>query len=176
MKKLSLLFMLVLALNACDKIDKLTQFDLHLDNTITLPEGLPANIPYKFNDIYISLEDLSIFKDNNTTQELIEEAKLKELKLSITAPPDGNFNFLKDLEIYLSADNLPEIKIAWIYDHPDDNQNILYMNLSDVDLTEYLKKDSIKIGVSALTDEVLKEDYTIKIEYTFFIDAKILGI
>jgi hypothetical protein len=176
MKNLGLLIMLMIALNACDKIDKLTQFDLHLDTEVTIPAGLPANTPYNIPTIDIPLDTNSEFENNNTAKELIEEARLKEMKLSVTDPANGNFNFLKDIEIYISTDNLPEIKVAWIYDHPNDNQKILVLDTSDQDLTEYLKSDQISIRIHTVTDEVLTRDYTIKIDYTFFIDAKILGV
>ncbi len=176
MKKIALLLMLLSVLNACEKIDKLTQFDLHLDTEITIPAGIPINTPLPISTPDISLTNESVFENNNTTKELIEEAKLQELKLSVIAPPDGNFNFLKDLEIYISTDNLPKIKIAWIYDHPNDNQKILYLETSNEDLSAYLKSDTIKISISTVTDEVLTQDYTVRVDYTFFIDAKILGI
>ncbi len=176
MKKLALLFILIMSLNACEKIDKFTQFDLNLDTEITIPAGIPANTPIDFPTISIPLNTKSVLEDNNTTSELIEQATLKKMELKITKPTNGNFNFLKDLEIYISADNLPETKIAWKYDHSNDDQITLSLDTSDEDLQEYIKKDELNMNIHVVFDEILTEDYTIKIYYTFFIDAEILGI
>lgn len=176
MKKLGLLLLLLISVNACKKIDKLTQFDLHFDTETTIPAGIPINTPYNIPTAEIPLETSDVYENNNTAKELVEQALLKELKLTVTDPYNGNFNFLKDMEIYLSTDELPEIKIAWIYNHPNDNKNNIQLITTDKDLQAYIKSDKIKTRVKTTIDEVLTKDYTVKIDFTFFIDAKILGI
>ncbi len=176
MKNIALLFILIISLNACEKIDKFTQFDLPLKTEVTIPAGIPVNTPFNLPSIDLPLETNSVFENNNTAKELIEKASLKKLELKVIDPVDGNFDFIKDLEIFISSDNLPEIKVAWVYDHPNDGKNILLMNTTDEDLTEYLQSDKIQMKVKTTFDEVLTRDHTIEINYTFFIDAKILGI
>ncbi len=176
MKKISLLLMLILGMNSCKKIDKLTQFNLHFDTEATIPAGLPINTPFNIPSIEIPLQTKSVFENNNTAKELVEQAILKELKLTLIDPADGNFNFLKDMEIYISSDELPEIKIAWIYNHPNDNKNTLLLDTTPMDLQEYVKSDKLNIRIKTTFDEILTRDYHLKIDFTFFIDAKILGI
>jgi hypothetical protein len=50
------------------------------------------------------------------------------------------------------------------------------MVTSNEDLKEYLKKSKFKIRVSTTTDKIVTEDVTVKIDASFFVDAKILGV
>jgi hypothetical protein len=50
------------------------------------------------------------------------------------------------------------------------------INSEGQNLEAYVKKDEIKLRVETVTDEILTQDYDIKIHSEFFIDAKILGI
>ncbi len=161
---------------SCKEIDKLTQFNLDMETTVTINAGLPVNVPFDIPTPPIPTQSTQTFENNNTSKDLIEQAKLKMMKLSVMTPANGNFDFIKDLEVYISADGLPEKKIAWVYDHPNDGQNILNLETTTIDLKDYVKKDEISIRVRTVTDEILTQDYQIKIEYTFFIDAEILGV
>ncbi len=176
MKKIIILILSLISIISCDKIDKLTQFDLDMETQVTIPSGLPINTPFDIPTPPIPTQSSQVFENNNTSKDLIEQAKLKKMKLSIISPATGNFDFIKDIEIYISADGLPEKKIAWIYDHPNDRQNILNLETTTIDLKDYVKKDEISIRIKTVTDEILTQDYEIKVEYTFFIDAEILGI
>jgi len=176
MKKISLLIMLIISLHACKKIDKLTQFTIHFDTEATIPAGIPINTPFNIPSLEIPIETNNEFNNNNTAKELVEQAILKELKLTVTDPSNGNFNFLKDIEIFISADDLPEVKVAWVYNHPNDDQPTLNLETTDLDLQEYIKKDKLDVRVKTTFDEVLTRDYQIRMDFAFFIDAKILGI
>jgi len=168
--------LLLISVNSCKKIDKLTQFDVHFDTETRIPAGIPINTPNNIPIIEIPLETSDVYENKNTAKELVEQALLKELKLTVTEPSGGNFNFLKDIEIYISTDELPEIKIAWINNHPNDNKTSIQLITTDKDLQDYIKSDKIKTRVKTTIDEVLTRDYNIRIDFTFFIDAEILGI
>jgi len=176
MKKIIILIISFISFFSCKEIDKLTQFNLDMETMVTINAGLPVNVPFDILTPPIPTQSTQTFENNNTSKDLIEQAKLKRMKLSITAPSNGNFDFIKDLEIYISADGLPEKKIAWEYDHQNDGNNTLNLETTTVDLKDYIKKDAINIHVKTVTDELLTQDYEIKIEYTFFINAEILGV
>ncbi len=176
MKNYTIIILVLLSFFSCKKIDKLTQFNLDMETEVTIPAGIPVNIPYDIPSPPITTNSESSFEDNNTSKDLIESAVLKEMKLSVANPTNGNFDFLKNIEIYLSADGLSEVKIAWKLNHQDDGKTVLSLDTSNDDLQEYIKKDKINIRVKTTTDKVLSQDYDIKIEYTFFIDADILGV
>ena len=176
MKKYAILLLFLVSISSCKKIDKLTQFDIDLENNVTIRASIPINTPLDIPTPPISTNSEDTFDNNNTSKDLIEKAILKKMKLTITNPSRGNFDFIKNIEIYISADNLPEVKMAWKLNHTNDGKNTLNLDTSSDDLQEYIKKNQINIRVRTTTDEILTQDYDVKIEYTFSIDAEILGI
>ena len=76
----------------------------------------------------------------------------------------------------MSADDLPEIKIAWNEEVAATGGEQLELVTTAEDLKEYIKKDSYTLRLKTVTDEFLSTDYEINIATTFFVDAKILGL
>lgn len=117
------------------------------------------------------------FSNNNTKADLLEKVLLKKLVLTITSPSAQKFDFLKSADIFISADGLPEVMVASI-DNIDDATvgNSVEMTPSTSDLKEYLKKSEITIRVAATADKTTDNSINVKIDATFFVDAKILGV
>jgi hypothetical protein len=164
-------------LTSCKLIDKLTQFNVPYTSNFTIPA---SPIPGLLGDIFtpdISTNSEQVFSNNNTNSGLLEQVLLKTLKLTITSPSGKKFDFLKSADVYLSADGLAEIKVASI-DNIDDATvgNSINMVTSNEDLKEYLKKSKFKIRVVTTTDKIVTEDVSVKIDASFFVDAKILGV
>jgi hypothetical protein len=105
---------------------------------------------------------------------MIESVKLEEMKLTITSPAGKSFSFLKDIQLYLSAPNLPEILVAEKLNVSSTTGELL-LDVKDVELKEYLKKDKLSLRSQVLTDEMLTQSIQIKADSRFFVDAKILG-
>jgi hypothetical protein len=175
MKKLLIISILIIPFISCEKIDKFTQFTWDINTTFFIDQDLPT-------ETLIYLEPQSVFIDNgffedyNSSKELIEEAKIKDLFIEMDNPAEANFNFLSDIEIYLEADGLPKVRIAWKNDIEDlDSQKIKLNFLSD-NLAEYLKKDKLKISATIKTNESLDYPVTIKLKASFFVDANVMGV
>ena len=96
------------------------------------------------------------------------------MTLEVESPDGGTFGFLESVKVYISADGLEEILIASNTDVPDATK--IEIESEQENLEEYVKKDEIQLRVETVTDEILTQDYNIKIHTEFFIDAKILGI
>ena len=107
---------------------------------------------------------------------MIEQIVLKGLSLTITEPADGDFSFLESISIYLSAEGLEEIEIAWLDQVPTGYVQSLQLETSNNDLQEYLKKDNFNLRLNTVTDEIITSDHHIDMHSEFFVDAKILGI
>ena len=101
---------------------------------------------------------------------------MKQIKLEISDPIDGDFSFLESIKIYISSENLEEKLIAWNEAVDPEAGNIIILETSNDDLQEYVKNDQIALRVNAVTDKLLLTDYTIDINSIFTIDARILGI
>lgn len=171
-----LLITLLVVLNQCDVIDKLTQFNIDHQTEFTVASTTIINTPIDINTPDITTNSSSEFSNNDTRADLIESIKLTSLKLQISSPNDGNFNFLKSITIFIDADDLDEIEIANITDIPNDDLTSLSLSTTGDDLKAYIKKDSYTLRVETVTDQTISEDHDIIADSRFRVDAKILGI
>lgn len=166
---------------SCKLIDKLTQFNVPYSTEFTIPAttvvGLPIPILGIEQPTSITTNSSQTFTNNNTRADLLEKVLLKKLVLTIISPSGQKFDFLKSAEVFVSADGLPEIKVASI-DNIDDATvgSSIEMTPGGDNLKEYLKKPEITIRVAASADKTTSAAINIKIDATFFVDAKILGI
>jgi len=176
MKKILLLISTVLIFSQCKKLDEFTQFTVVYHSEATIPATVNIDVPVNIPLPAVTTNSEETFENNNTHKDLIEEIRLEELQLKITDPVDGDFSFLSDIEIYMSTDDLPEIKIAWLYNIPDSVGNELNLETTDQDLQEYLKADAFNLRLKVTTDQLITQDYTVDVKTVFFVNAKILGI
>ena len=176
MKKLVLFsFCLFLLFNGCKRLDKYTQFNMPFDESVVIPSSTGINLPLNLLTPDTETNSESTFALNDTRKDLIEEIKLTELKLTITTPVSGNFNFLKSIDIFINATGLTETRLAWKDLVPSNGVNILNLDLATIDLKEFIKQDTISLRVYTVTDEFLTSDYNINVHSVFYVDAKILG-
>jgi len=176
MRNLLFVLAIVSILCGCSKIDELTKFNMNYDQSVTIPSSTGINLPFDMFTPDTETNSESEFSVNDTRKDLIEEIKLTKLELIITSPGEADFSFLKSIEVYISAEGLDEIKIAYNNDVPENVGNELDLDTSDVDLKEYIKKDKFNLRLNTVTDEVISQDHEIDVKSTFFVDAKILGI
>lgn len=176
MKQILLVFTLSLLLFNCNELDKLTVFDLAYTESVTIQSGANVNLPFDISTPDVSANSNSSFASNNTNKDLVEDIRLKQLILTITAPSSGEFSFLKSITLYISADGLPETKIAGKTNIPDNQGNTLTLDVEDVDLREYIKKDTYKLRLNTVTDKLITEDQEVEVYSQFKVNAKILGV
>lgn len=175
MRNIILTLTILFAISSCDKVDELTKFDLEYNSKVVVPGATGINLPFDMLTPDMETNSESKFAVNDTRKDLIEEIKLTKLQMDITAPIDADFSFLKSIEVYISAEGLEEMLIA--EQEVDDNAgSILDVDVLDIDLKEYIKKDEFNLRLETVTDEVINEDHEIDVNSTFFVDAKILGI
>jgi hypothetical protein len=175
MKKINIIFTVLLAvLIGCEKIEQLTQFDMEYNETVVIPSSAGMNLPIDLFTPDIESNAESTFAVNDTRKDLIEEIVLKQLDLTLTSPSDGDLGFLKSIEIYLSAEGLSDVKIAWKDDIPSDPGKYIELETTNTDLKEFIKKDEFALKVTTVTDELLSSDHHIDVHSVFFVDAKII--
>lgn len=168
MKKIMFALSLVLMTTACTKIiDKLTTFQFKREAAFTIPATATLGIPISLNSSEVTTAYESEFNNNNSNVDRIEYIKLVGLNLSIVSPANGNFNFLKSVEIAISSDGLADKVIASRTDLENDGLNELELTVSEEDLKPYLTKEKFSLKIEAVTDEVTTQDYDLKTEATF---------
>ena len=163
-------------LDSCKKVQKLTQFDMDYSSQVTIPSSTGINLPFSIGTPDIATNSEAEFAVNDTRKDLIEKITLKSMKLTVSSPSTGNFDFLKSAEIYIKAEGLDPVLIASKYNIKDGEGNVLNMDVSGNDFKEYIKKDKFSLEVKSVTDKIITQDYTLKVDAVFFVDAKILGL
>ena len=172
----TILSLLLLVCNSCKKIDQFTQFSMDFNNEIVIPSSTGISLPINLLTPELETNSESTFEVNDTRKDLIEEIRLTSLILTLNAPNNADFSFLESISVYMNAQDLPEVEIAWEDDVPDNAGNQISLNVSNEDFKEYIKKDEFSLRVNTITDEILTSDHQIDIASSFFIDAKILGL
>lgn len=175
-KNLLLPFIILLLLSSCDIIDELTKFDLDYQTNYSISSTTLINTPFSLFTPDITTNSESSFEINNTNRDLIESIKLKQIKLTINTPNDGNFNFLKEIHIYIEAEDIEEVEIANVYDLENTDSNILELDVLGEELKAFIKKDNFNLRVKTVTDETISETHEITIDTKFRVDAEILGV
>lgn len=163
--------------SSCKKIDEWTKFTKSFDEEFTLPFVLNTSgdvIPLPA--YLIETNSAATFDEYNTSPDLIEEVKLTDASLQITAPSDVDFNFLESISFYLSADGVTEVLIASKENIPTDIGQTLVLEPVEQDLSAFLVKEEITIRLEIATIDGVAQPLDLVAHVAFFVDAKILGI
>ena len=174
MKNIAVICCLSLILLGCEKANRLTQFQIDFTENVEITPTNPFNLPFNLFTPDVETNSETEFEINDTRKDLIEEIILKTLKLTLTGPEEGDFSFLKSIEIFLNAEDLPELKVAWAYDIGEDVGKILKITTSEEDIKEYIKKDKFTMRLNTITDEVIDERQYIEVYSDFYVDAKLI--
>ena len=175
MKKIAILSLgIAMAISGCKKAEELTQFDIDYTTTVTIPSTTGVNLPFNIYSPDMETNSSSKFESNNTRKDKIESIILKKMELVIKSPSNGDFDFLKSIELYIDADGLDEKKIAFKNPVPDGSGKTITLDLSGDELKAYILKANFSLRVNTVTDEVISNDHVIDINTTLFVDAKLL--
>lgn len=166
---------IVIFISSCETVDKFTQFTMDYNSQVTIQSSVGIDVPVVLKTPEIESNAESQFEVNDTRKDLVEEILLQESTLTISQPDDGDFSFLNDIELYINAEGLDEQLIASKENIPDDVGSELQLDINEVDLKNYIKKEEFTLNIKTVTDEVITEDHVIDIYSVFWVDAKILG-
>ena len=165
----------IVALLSCEKADELTTFNMDFENEVEIPPTTGINLPIDLFTPDITTNSESTFESNNTAKNLIEEIKLSKLTLTLTSPQNADFSFLESVEVYIKADGLNEVKIAESTNVPQ-SASSFDLEVTGVDVQEYIKKDEYDLRVKVVTDELISSTHKIRVNSVFRVNARILGI
>jgi len=161
--------------NSCKKVDELTKFYMEYNSTVVYPSTSGINLPFNVFSPSVSSNAEATFEVNDTRKDLIEEIILTKMELRVDSPNGGDFGFLESIEVYINAEDLNELRIAWYDNVPDSQGNTLEIFTSGDDIKEYIKKDNFTLRLKTVTDETIASDYEINVYSQLFVDAKVLG-
>jgi hypothetical protein len=174
MKKIiiSIVVFSVLAASCTKVLDSLTTFTFSRTTTFTIPGSTGLGIPVNLNTPDVVTNYETEFSTNNANADKIEYIKLTDMNLAVSSPANGNLDFLKSIQLSISADGLSDIVIASKNDVAD-GLSILELDVQDEDLKPYLIKDTYKLKVEAVTDQLITQDYDFSTTSTFEVKANL---
>lgn len=170
-KYLAMLTLLVTSFSCKDALEKLLTFSFNQQASFEIPASSIVDIPLTIPTPDISSSSNSEFSKNGTSKELVKNIRLTALNLMIDSPADADFGFLKSVEIFLDADGLDPIKIAFQDDVPDEIGDFLALNTVDQNIDAYIKQDKFNLEIKAVTDEVITQNIAITAFMTFQVTA-----
>ena len=173
-KYLFLLFIIIPFLSGCEKIQELTKVDFPFSQSVTIPPIPIVGIPLTVSTPDMEANVDSILNAYNFETKNIDGVTLKNLKLTLSVPSDGDLSFIDDIEVYISASGLDKVKIASAENVGD--VSTLDLKVVNANLKEYLLKDKFSLQFKAAADEPTVVEYKIKIDMTVTFDLKILGL
>jgi len=164
-------------LPSCKEVDKLTQFDLPVNQQFTLPGSLPVMNGFSFSTPDVETNYMSYFEMFNINTELVESICIKSATFKINKPQTADFSFLKSVEVYISADGLEPVLMASKKDVNTNVGNSLNLDVdSKVNLKDYVTKNNIKLNVKVTTVRATTEEYVVDTKLVFGVDAKVIGL
>lgn len=172
MSRILMLGLILTVLFGCQK-DKLVKFNLSYETTFTIPNGTGISVPVSIVAPVILSNSEVEFSANDTGKDNIESISLTSLNLEITSPAAQEFDFLEDIELYISANGVSEVLFAYVYNMQNIVGNTISLTVSQSDFQEFIKQDSFTIRASTVSDEFNLTDVEIKISSTFLVDAKL---
>ncbi|MBK6266434.1 hypothetical protein JKA74_15420 [Marivirga sp. S37H4] len=172
-----LYFILLFMLTACnldEKIKDVTTFNITNNVNFSIPSSAVVDLPVDLNTPDVSSSSQQSFENNNTRADLVENANLKELTLTITSPEARTFKFLRSVKIYISNDTKGETLLAEKNEIPTDIGSILELETTGANLDEYIKESTYDLRYDVVIRESVNSTTEINAKMVFEVRAKIL--
>lgn len=174
--KLILVLSVLLFLSSCKLIDGWTHFEIKYSSSVTLPQDLNVNQSENVYPDQIAADLENEVESEGYNPDKIESVELSKLYLNIDYPSNVDFSFLSSGELFMSAADIPEKRVAWIDNVPVSPGDRIKLKTTSSDLKKYLKKDVVTLRLNIIINNGISTDYIIGIDSEFLVDVKILGI
>lgn len=169
--KYAVLLLLVTSFSCKDALEKLLTFSFNQQASFEIPASTLIDVPLRVPTPEISSSSNSEFSKNGTSTDLVKNIQLTGLNLMIDTPTDADFGFLNSIEIFLEAEGLDPIRIAFKDDIPDEIGDFLALNTVDQNIDAYIKQDKFWLEVKAVTDEAITQNISITAFMAFQVTA-----
>lgn len=151
---------------------KSTTFNLNYNSSFVVSKTMSLETAVDIVPDGVTTNSSTTFSTNKTNEKNIISIKLTDITFTITDPTDGNFDFMKSIEIYINAEGLPERLISTQMNIPESQQTSIKGELPDVNLVEYLSKPNYTLRLKVITDQNITKDYKLNTAQTFLVEAK----
>ena len=137
---------------------------------ITVSSLIGVNLPFQIPFADVSLDFSSISENTNPHIGLIRNINLRNFVLRITSPQGQTFNFLKDIDVYISTDELSEIPLAHHYNIANSIGSVLHLVTEGGVLDDYLKSESFELRLELVADYAIFTDLVIDGEWVLDVE------
>ncbi|HIA11701.1 MAG TPA: hypothetical protein EYN69_06470 [Flavobacteriales bacterium] len=136
----------------------------------SIPSIIGLTLPFQIPFLDVSLDFSTSAENTNPHITLIRDIYLRDFIINITSPQSQTFGFLNDIEVYISTDVLPEIKMAHHYNVDNGIGSELHLVPEGEVLDDYLKSESFDLRLELVADELIFSDLTIEGEWVLDVE------
>lgn len=159
-------------ITGCKKEGSGFGFNLKLEEEFVVNNGSPINLPFNLLLPDLETNSQTHFENNNTRADYVTEIKLTQLDLNIVDPPNQDFSFLKEIEIFISADGLDETRLAF-KKNIQNSEKSLSLETEKTDFTEYIKQDQYSLRVRTVVKSTFNNSIKLKADILFRVRARL---
>ncbi len=182
MKKLLIPAVAIAMLAGCVKIRQIANINVNIPYTqeIAIPKynGVPAGLPIPFGGAQLSTPRVAMATNSqaylaqyNTIAEKIVSLDLAALSIEIAGNTRQNFDFMDNVQVYVSGKQHGEVLLAYQNNIPR-GQKLLNLNTAaDVNLKDYFLEDSMYYRVETHINAVPESGETLRVNSTFHLVA-----
>lgn len=173
----SSLFCIVFFFQACKKLKKYTDFDVNYSTNFTIPAtGGLIGLPIDIITPETTTNTEGTYDNKDTEARLVDEVTLTQLNLVINSPQNANFDFLENIELYLSTASQPEVMVASKYNIPKTGLRALELDTHNENLKADLQENAFRVRVKTTMRQALNNDVSITANETFHVKAKLKNL
>lgn len=175
MKRLTTYLLIVTAvLLSCTSCRKLGTFTLDYSTDIVIPSQTGISVPFTVYSPDVETNSTSKFESEGTSTKYVNKIQLSQLKLSIINPSSANFDFIDEIQIFISAPGQNETLIAEKLNIPETQLTSFLCDVKDVNLKDFISQDYYELRVRTVTDQVFSQEITIRADQLYTVEANIL--
>jgi hypothetical protein len=176
MKILSISKLLTLAVgisliaSSCSKTEQ-SRVRVESLSTIEIPATASATdlVDISFSS---SLSTKTLLQEEGFDVDNISKAWMEAVEFKMVSPAAESFRFTKGMTLYMSAQGLPEIMVAW-KDHPNAlTMAPLYLIRGGIDLKAYLAEETINFRLECQMRRLFTEPISFTMRPIFFVEAE----
>lgn len=137
----------------------------------SLPEQVLGDVGFAgLGDFDIT--ETQTFRNQGYTEEDIDSVYTKSFELTVVDPPEGNFDFLNNVQFTAKSEGLPDVDIAWRDPIPEGVSTVELKVDPNADLQPYVVAPEMSIETSA-NGHRPPEETTIEARLVFDVGIKV---
>ena len=167
---ITLICLCIFSLNSCRK---LRTFEMDYSTLLLIPSQTGINLPFNFYSPNIVTNSKARFESEGTSTKYVNTIFLSHLKLTVTNPSTADFDFLNEVQIFISTPNQSEVLIAEKKNIPEEQLKSIICDLKNVNLKDYISDEYYELRIRTVTNQINTQDITIRADQQYTVEAKI---